>query len=123
MSFVISQGCIGTKATECEKVCPVDCIHPREDEVGFDEVEQLYIDPRLCINCGACMAVCPVYAVYPEEDLPGPFRMFVEKNVDHFRMDLDQFHEQYPKGESKRLIKEWVQKQKDSGSNGTDPSA
>ena len=119
MSFVISQGCIGTKATECEKVCPVDCIHPREDEMGFEEVEQLYIDPKLCINCGACMAVCPVYAVYPEEDIPGPLRMFVEKNVDHFKMSGSEFHEKYPVGKSRELLKDWIQKDKESRSNGT----
>jgi NAD-dependent dihydropyrimidine dehydrogenase PreA subunit len=41
--------------------CPVDCIHPKKDTVyedgrpGFNEVEQLYIDPVECIDCGACV--------------------------------------------------------------------
>jgi NAD-dependent dihydropyrimidine dehydrogenase PreA subunit len=112
MSFVITQGCIGTKATECEKVCPVDCIHPKEGESHFDEVEQLYIDPKTCINCGACMAVCPVRAVYPEEDVPGPFGIYVEKNADFYRLSLKEFHEKYPVGKSRELLKEWLAKHK-----------
>ncbi len=111
MSFVITQACIGTKATECEKVCPVDCIHPKEGEAHFDDVEQLYIDPQTCINCGACMAVCPVRAVYPEEDVPGPFQLFTDKNLDYFRMSVEAFHEKYPIGESRALIKQATQAQ------------
>lgn len=126
MSFVISQACIGTKATECEKVCPVDCIHPKEGEDHFDDVEQLYIDPQTCINCGACMAVCPVRAVYPEEDIPGPFQLFVQKNLDYFRLSYEAFHETYPIGQSRELIQQAVQAQKQgaaaasSADDGTD---
>lgn len=112
MSFVITQACIGTKATECEKVCPVDCIHPKEGEAFFDDVEQLYIDPHICINCGACMAVCPVRAVYPEEDMPELFQLFVEKNADFYRMDINEFHEKYPKGKSRELLKEAAQRKR-----------
>lgn len=112
MSFTITQACIGTKATECEKVCPVDCIHPKEGEEQFEEVEQLYIDPLTCINCGACMAVCPVRAVYPEEDVPRPFRMFTAKNADFYRMDLAAFHEKYPPGKSRELLRQYTQRQR-----------
>lgn len=116
MSFVITQACIGTKATECEKVCPVDCIHPKEDEEHFEAVEQLYVDPQTCINCGACMAVCPVQAVYPEEDVPGPFRLFIQKNTDFYRMGIDEFHEAYPPGRSRELIKQAMQQEQRAGS-------
>jgi NAD-dependent dihydropyrimidine dehydrogenase PreA subunit len=116
MSFVITQACIGTKATECEKVCPVDCIHPREDEAGFSEVEQLFIDPKVCINCGACMAVCPVRAVYPDNDpiwaVPQPFRYFIEKNAAFYRMSLEEFHRQYTPGKSRELIQQFLKQQK-----------
>jgi NAD-dependent dihydropyrimidine dehydrogenase PreA subunit len=40
--------------------CPVDCIHPKKDEVDYEAVTQLYIDPIECIDCGACVPVCPV---------------------------------------------------------------
>ena len=45
MTYIITEPCIGTKDTACVDVCPVDCIHPKSDEDGFDEAEQLYIDP------------------------------------------------------------------------------
>lgn len=118
MSFVIAQACIGTKATECEKVCPVDCIHPREGEVGFAEAEQLYIDPKVCINCGACMAVCPVRAVYPEEDVPGPLGIFLRKNADFYRMSLEDFQRKYPPGKSRELIQQYLKQQKTVSTSG-----
>jgi NAD-dependent dihydropyrimidine dehydrogenase PreA subunit len=112
MSFVITQACIGRKATECEKVCPVDCIHPREGEAGFAEAEQLYIDPKVCINCGACMAVCPVRAVYPEEEVPRPLGIFTRKNGDFYRMSFEDFHRKYPRGKSRELIQQYLKQQR-----------
>jgi len=109
MPFVITQACIGTKATECEKVCPVDCIHPKEGEPGFEESEQLYINPEECIECGACMAVCPVRAIYPAEDpiwgVPKPFRYFIEKNADYYRLSPEEFKKKYPPGLTRKLVK------------------
>jgi len=108
MAFVITQACIGTKASECEKACPVDAIHPREDEAGFEESEQLYINPAVCIDCGACMAVCPVRAIYPDEDpvwgVPQPFRYFLEKNADHYRLDAEAFARKYPSGVTRQKV-------------------
>ena len=43
--------------------CPVDCIHPKKDEAGFKKTKMLYIDPKECIACGACLPVCPVTAM------------------------------------------------------------
>ena len=54
MTYVITQPCIGVKDASCVDVCPVDCIHPSQNEEGFDEAEQLYINPDECIDCGAC---------------------------------------------------------------------
>ena len=112
MSFVITQACIGTKATECEKVCPVDCIHPQEGKAEFADAEQLYIDAKICINCGACMAVCPVLAIYPEEDVPGPLGLFIRKNADFYRMSLEEFHRNYPPGKSRDLIQQYLHQRK-----------
>ena len=50
--------------------CPVDCIHPTPDEPGFDEAEQLYIDPEECIDCDACVEACPVDAITSEDCPP-----------------------------------------------------
>ena len=54
MTYIIAEPCIGTKDTACVEVCPVDCIHPRKDEGDFEPAEMLYIDPEVCIDCGAC---------------------------------------------------------------------
>src|ERR1035438_3504533 len=43
----------------CVQACPVDCIHPKQDEASFAEVPQLYVSPDECIDCGACVPVCP----------------------------------------------------------------
>jgi NAD-dependent dihydropyrimidine dehydrogenase PreA subunit len=64
--------------------CPVDCIHPKKDEVGFEELAQLYIDPVECIDCGACVPVCPVSAIFAVDDLPDQWRHFAQINAEHF---------------------------------------
>ena len=69
MAYVIAEPCIGTKDSACVDACPVDCIHPKKDEKGHGEVEQLFIDPVECIDCGACVPVCPVSAIYAGDDL------------------------------------------------------
>ena len=63
--FVIAQPCVDVKDKSCVDVCPVDCIHPMDD----DDVDQLYIDPQECIMCGACEPECPVEAIFIVEDL------------------------------------------------------
>ena len=85
MAFVIAQPCIGVKDTACVVVCPVDCNHPRTDEDGFAEAEQLYIDPEPCIDCGLCASECPVAAVFQEDELPAEWREFIERNTAHYR--------------------------------------
>lgn len=67
MAYVIAEPCIGTKDSACVDVCPVNCIHPRKDETGFEEASQLYIDRDECIDCGACVPVCPVSAIFPKK--------------------------------------------------------
>jgi ferredoxin len=32
--------------------------------------ERLYIDPDVCVDCGACIPVCPVHAIYEVVDMP-----------------------------------------------------
>lgn len=85
MPHVIAQPCINVKDTACVVVCPVDCIHPRGDEAGFAEAEQLYIDPQTCIECGLCVDECPVEAIFQDTDLPAEWAEFLEKNAAHFK--------------------------------------
>lgn len=80
-TFVIAEPCIGTKDTACVDACPVDCIHPRKDEPGFDEAEMLYINPSECIDCGACEPACPVQAIFREDALPDEWKHYLEINA------------------------------------------
>jgi ferredoxin len=84
MAYVITEPCIGTKDQSCVEVCPVDCIHPTADEPGFDDVEQLYIDPSECIDCDACVEACPVDACYAGDQVPAQWRDYVELNAAYF---------------------------------------
>ena len=70
MAYVIAEPCIGTKDTACVDACPVDCIHPKKDEDGHADADQLFIDPVECIDCGACVPACPVSAIFAQDDLP-----------------------------------------------------
>ena len=85
MPYVICEPCIGVKDTSCTEVCPVDCIHPKRDEDGFEAAEQLYINPNECIECGACSSVCPVEAIYRDDEVPEKWQSFIQKNADHYR--------------------------------------
>lgn len=89
MARVITEACIGTKDRSCVSVCPVDCIHPTESE---DKGEMhLYIDPDVCIDCGACESVCPVSAIYPEEDVPENLKKYIEMNKDYYKLSPEEF--------------------------------
>lgn len=79
MSFIIGNKCVDCMDMGCVSVCPVDCIHgPISVDGSASEVErdgreaypdgQLYINPDLCINCGACVPECPVDAIYRDEE-------------------------------------------------------
>jgi NAD-dependent dihydropyrimidine dehydrogenase PreA subunit len=45
MAYVIGDPCVGRMDASCVEVCPVDCIHPTQDEAEYESVEQLFIDP------------------------------------------------------------------------------
>ena len=79
MAFIIGKACVDCMDTACAAACPVDCIHgPINPEGSGGEVEaqgreafpggQLYINPDVCINCGACLPECPVDAIHPNEE-------------------------------------------------------
>ena len=84
MAYVIAEPCIGTKDNACVDACPVDCIHPKKDSPKHPEVDQLYIDPVECIDCGACVPVCPVSAIFALDDLPEKWKAFTERNAKYF---------------------------------------
>jgi ferredoxin--NADP+ reductase len=82
MTYVITQSCLND--TSCVDVCPVDAIHPRPDEPGYETSDLVYIDPVACIDCGACERACPIGAVYAEDDLPESLQGYLQINADHF---------------------------------------
>ena len=62
MTYVITSTCVDIKDMSCIEECPVDCIYEGE--------RKLYIQPKECIDCGACEPVCPVDAIYPDRTIP-----------------------------------------------------
>jgi ferredoxin len=82
MAYVITEQC--TKDNKCVEVCPVDCIHPRQDEAGYEEATQLYVSPTDCIDCGACVPVCEASAIFTLDELPEEFKAAAEKNAQHY---------------------------------------
>jgi ferredoxin len=85
VTYVIAEPCIGTKDLSCVEVCPVDCIHPSQDEEGFDGAPQLYIDPEECIDCDACVEACPVDACFAEDQLPDEWQKYIQINAEYYQ--------------------------------------
>jgi ferredoxin len=81
MAYVITEPCIGVKDRSCVDVCPVDCIHGNESD------PMLYIDPEVCIDCGACVSACPVEAIYADADVPDKWQSYIQINADYFKKE------------------------------------
>lgn len=97
MSYIIAQPCVGVCDTACVPVCPVDCIHgpltveeieaiKEEHGEGAAQLKekQLFIDPDVCIDCGACEPECPAEAIFDEDELPEQWADYQEKNAKFF---------------------------------------
>ncbi len=86
MTYVICEPCVDVKDSECVDICPCDSIrpHPTEEAKDYEGVNQLFIDPETCIECGVCEAECPVEAIFFDEDVPEKWKHFIEINADYF---------------------------------------
>ncbi len=73
MAYVVTEGCIGCKYTDCVEVCPVDCFH---EGPNF-----LVIDPQVCIDCTLCVDECPENAIVEAGEVPAAQAHFVELNA------------------------------------------
>ena len=82
MTHVITQACCNDAS--CVPVCPVQCIRPRPGDPQFESAEQLYIDPDICIDCGACLDVCPVDAIEVDYYLTDRDRAYLGINAEYF---------------------------------------
>lgn len=80
MAYVITQLCATVKDKACVPVCPCDCIYEGE--------KQLFIDPGVCIDCGACEPVCPAKAIFWEKEVPAEHQAAIQENADFFRLGL-----------------------------------
>ena len=60
MPYVVTDGRIKCKYTDCVEVCPVDCFYEGEN--------MLVIHPDECIDCGVCEPECPAEAIVPDTD-------------------------------------------------------
>jgi len=82
MAYVITDSCL--KGSPCVEVCPTDCIHPKQDEPGFEAATQMYVDPEGCIDCGACIPVCTSDLIHALDDVPEDKKEFIEKNSAYY---------------------------------------
>ena len=80
MTYIIAEPCVNVKDKGCIEVCPVDCIHEKEDGSS----NMLYIDPEECIDCGACVPACPVEAIFPQDEVPEQWKSYIAKNYEYF---------------------------------------
>ena len=78
MTYVVTEGCILCKHTDCVDVCPVDCF--------VEGPNFLAIDPDGCIDCAVCVPECPENAIYAEDDVPEDQKQFIEINAELARL-------------------------------------
>jgi NAD-dependent dihydropyrimidine dehydrogenase PreA subunit len=76
MPYVIAAACVDVMDKSCMEECPVDCIYEGD--------RKLYINPKECIDCGACEPVCPVEAISQDRRVPDDQNAFVADNARFF---------------------------------------
>jgi NAD-dependent dihydropyrimidine dehydrogenase PreA subunit len=76
MTYVIAGPCIDVNDRACMDECPVDCIYEGD--------RKSYINPKECIDCGACEPVCPVEAIAQDRHVEPDDEVFVEDNRTFF---------------------------------------
>jgi NAD-dependent dihydropyrimidine dehydrogenase PreA subunit len=70
--YVIAGPCIDVNDKACMDECPVDCIYEGD--------RKSYINPKECIDCGACEPVCPVEAISQDRRVPEEMEPFIADN-------------------------------------------
>jgi NAD-dependent dihydropyrimidine dehydrogenase PreA subunit len=70
--YVIASPCIDVNDKACVEECPVDCIYEGD--------RKSYINPKECIDCGACEPVCPVEAISQDRRVPEADEQFIADN-------------------------------------------
>jgi len=80
MAYVIASTCIDVNDKACVDECPVDCIYEGE--------RKSYINPKECIDCGACEPVCPVEAISVDRRVAPEQEAFIADNERFFAEPL-----------------------------------
>ena len=80
MPYFIAAPCIDVMDKSCVEECPVDCIYEGD--------RKLYINPRECIDCGACEPVCPETAIFTDIKAPASTAGFARDNQRFFAEPL-----------------------------------
>ena len=80
MPYVIAGPCVDVMDKSCTEECPVDCIYEGD--------RKLYINPKECIDCGACEPVCPVEAISQDRRVPEEEQAHVADNREFFESQL-----------------------------------
>lgn len=75
--YVITEACVGLKDASCVAVCPVDCI------VGSEQDDMYFIDPAICIDCGACLPECPVDAIMVQAEMSPAQEVWIAVNANY----------------------------------------
>jgi NAD-dependent dihydropyrimidine dehydrogenase PreA subunit len=79
--FFIADPCLDVLDKSCMEECPVDCI--------YEGARKMYINPRECIDCGACEPVCPVTAISSDLRVPAELEVWRKDNEAFFETPLD----------------------------------
>jgi NAD-dependent dihydropyrimidine dehydrogenase PreA subunit len=96
MAYIITEPCLGTCDISCVKVCPVDCIQGPKSQREIEDVPhakrksvfakvQMFIDPEICIDCGACEPECPVKAIFEKDQVTQKWQGYIQLNADFFK--------------------------------------
>jgi NAD-dependent dihydropyrimidine dehydrogenase PreA subunit len=78
--YAIGAPCIDVSDRSCIEECPVDCIYEGE--------RKLYINPKECIDCGACEPVCPVDAIVSDRSADADGKTWLADNAQFFAQTL-----------------------------------
>src|SRR4051794_28185252 len=76
MPYVIAAACIDITDKSCMEECPVDCIYEGD--------RKMYINPALCIDCGAGEALCRFGAISKARRVPAGQQDFVADTARFF---------------------------------------
>jgi len=75
MAYVVADGCVRCKYTDCVDVCPVD-------DCFREGPNFLVIDPVTCIDCTLCVAECPAEAIFAVDDVPEDQKEYISINAE-----------------------------------------